>query len=156
LVVAAGVGQLELLQQLGRPAPGVGPGQAEQAADQQEVLDPGEGLVDGRVLAGEGDQPPHLLGLGDDVVAADQGPAPVRLDEGGQDPHGGGLAGPVGPEHGQHGPGPRGQVDPVQGGGVPEPLDQPVGLDVVSMHAPFARSVGSIVDRVADSPVISD
>jgi hypothetical protein len=140
---AAGVGQAELRQQLGRPAPGGGARLAEQAADQQEVLDAGEALVDGRVLAGEGDQLADLLGLGDDVVAADQGPAVVRLEQGCQDTDRGGLAGPVGAEHGQDGAGPCGQVHPVKGGGVAEPLDQAVGLDGVVHDAPLVGCSGA-------------
>ena len=110
-------------------APGGGARLAEQAADQQEVLDAGEALVDGRVLAGQGDQPADLLGLGDDVVAADQGPALVRLEQGGQDAHGRGLAGPVGAEHGQDLARLGHQVEPVQGGGLAESLAEAGSLD---------------------------
>jgi hypothetical protein len=78
---AAGVGQAELIQQLGPPAAGGASGHAEQAADEQEVLGAGEALVDGRVLAGQGDQPADLLGLGDDVVAGHPSPALVRLEQ---------------------------------------------------------------------------
>jgi DNA-binding SARP family transcriptional activator len=74
--------------------------------------------------------------LGDDVVAADGGPAPVGLDEGGQDAHGGGLAGPVGAEHGQHGAGPGRQIHPVERGGGAEALDQAARLDGVVHGAP--------------------
>ena len=43
--------------------------------------------------------------LRDDVVAADGGVALVGLQQGGEDPHRGGLAGAVGAEDGQHRPG---------------------------------------------------
>ena len=73
---AAGVGQAELRQQLGRPAPGGGARLAEQAAEQQEVLDAGEALVDGRVLAGQGDQAGGPAGPGRRRRSRRPGPGP--------------------------------------------------------------------------------
>jgi hypothetical protein len=127
---------------------------AEQAADQQEVLDAGEALVDGRVLAGQGDQPADLLGLGDDVVAADQGPALVRLEQGGQMRTGGGLAGPVGAEHGQHVPVRAARSTPSRAVVSPKRLTRPWASMVLSMTLPWLV-LGSILDAGADRPVTS-
>ena len=104
------------------PPLGRGRAQAEQLADQDEVLGAGEVLVDRRVLAGEADGPAHLVGLGRHVVAADPRDAGVRLQQGRQDAHGGGLAGAVGTEDAQHGAGGHRQRDAVQGLGVAEAL----------------------------------
>jgi hypothetical protein len=152
---AAGVGEGELLQQLSRPPTGRGPGQAEQPPDQHQVLDPGEALVDRRVLPGQGDELPHLVGLRDDVVAADGGVALVGAQQGGEDPHRGGLAGAVGAEDGQHRPGAGRQLGAGQGCGLAEALDQAFRLDRVR-HVRSRRWLsrdGSIVDPDAEPAV---
>ena len=58
----------------------------------------------------------------DDVEAVDGGAAGVGLQQGGEHPDGGGLAGAVGAEHAEHGALAGGQVDPVQGLGGAEAL----------------------------------
>ena len=95
-----------------------------QLAQHDEVLPAGEQRVDGGVLGGQADAPADLVGLGADVEAGDGGLALVGLGEGGQDAHGGGLAGAVGPQHGGDGAGGDLEVDAGQGGGLPVALDQ--------------------------------
>ena len=65
----AGVGQLELLEQLVGPALGLGLRQLVQPPEHDQVLAAGQVLVDGRVLAGQADDRAELLGLLDDVEA---------------------------------------------------------------------------------------
>ena len=69
------------------------------------------------------------------VVAADRGAARVGAQQGGEHPHGGGLAGAVGTEQAEHRAGPGGEVDAVEGGGGAEALDQPFDADC-SVHVP--------------------
>ena len=71
----------------------------------------------------------------DDVVPGDGGPAGVRDEQRGQDPHGGGLAGAVGAEQAQHGARRDLEVQAVQGHHVAVLLDQAFGLDRVRHHA---------------------
>ena len=74
-----------------------------EATDHVEVLEPGEVLVDRRVLTGQADAAPYVGGLGEHVDAGDGGRAGVGTEQRGEDPHGGRLAGPVGAEQGEHG-----------------------------------------------------
>src|SRR2546430_12540532 len=48
----------------------------------------------------------------------------VLRDDGGEDPHGGGLSGAVRAEQSEHGTGRHGEVDAVQGHDLAEPLGQ--------------------------------
>ena len=75
---AAGVGlgrpvgrvvEAERGQQLARPGPGLAPGHAQQPADEQQVLHPGQRLVHRRVLPGQPDQLADLVRLAHHVVA---------------------------------------------------------------------------------------
>ncbi len=91
-----------------------GAGQAGQPAHHAQVLLAGLEVVHGRELAGEADAAPDLAAVGDDVEAGHPGPAGVGPGQGGQDAHGGGLAGPVGAEQGEHAALGHGQVDAVQ------------------------------------------
>jgi hypothetical protein len=126
---AARVGQVEALQQLPGPGPGVAARELEQAGDQDQVLGPGQLLVDGGVLAGQADQAPDPVGLADHVEAADAGVSAVRAQQGGQDAHGRRLAGPVRAEQAEDRALADGQVDPGERRGLAEPLDQALGLD---------------------------
>ena len=100
-----------------------------QATDHLEVLEPGEVLVDGGVLPGEADHVAELLGLLDDVVAGDGGTALVGVQERGQDPDGGGLAGPVGAEEAKHRARRDLQVHALQRLHLPEPLGEALDDD---------------------------
>ena len=72
-------------------------------------------------------------------MAGDAGAAFVGTDQGGEDAHGGGLAGAVGAEHAQHAAGARGQVDPIQRLRVSEALLEPFSFD----HVIHGRSIGN-------------
>jgi hypothetical protein len=127
-----GVLQPELGQQLGGPAPRLRPGLAEQPGDQHQVFRAGEVLVHRRVLPGQPDQLAHPVRVGEHVVPADGGPPLVRAQQGGQDAHRGGLAGPVRPEQAEDRAGAHGEIHAGQGGGRAEALDQPLGDDCLS------------------------
>ena len=60
---AGGVGEVERLEQLGRARLRVGAAQAEQPAEQDQVLAAGEVLVDRGHLAGQADEAAHRVGL---------------------------------------------------------------------------------------------
>jgi len=128
---AAGVGEAEPLQQVGGPGVRLRAAEPEQPADHHQVLPAGEVFVDRGVLAGEPDELPHPLRLAGDVVAGDPGGAGVGPQQGGQHPHGGGLAGAVGAQHAEHGAGGGGEVHAVQGAGRAVVQDEALGLDGV-------------------------
>ena len=98
-----GLIELELGEQLGCARPRRGAIDATEPPDHLQVLEPGEVLVDGRVLAGEADLRTQLGGVVDDVEADDSGLATARRQQRGQDSHRCGLAGAVGPEQPEHG-----------------------------------------------------
>ena len=100
---AAGVGEVEPLQQLARPGPGGPTLHAVEPADHLEVLGPGQVLVDGGVLAREPDPAAHPVGVSQHVDARHLGAAAVGHQQRGQDPHRGRLARPVGAEQAEDG-----------------------------------------------------
>ena len=124
-----GVGQLELVEQFGRPGPRRGAAHVGQLADQREVLPTGQQRVQRGVLRGHADVAPHLAGLLHHVEAGDRPPAGVGEGEGGQDPHRRRLARPVGTEQAQDGAGRDREVDAGQGVGGAVALLEPLGLD---------------------------
>ena len=89
------LGELEALEQLVRARPRLLAGHVVELPDHLEVLEAGQVLVDGRVLAGEPDLGPQRRGVPDDVEAGDARAARVGLEQRGEDPHRGGLARPV-------------------------------------------------------------
>ena len=99
----AGVAQLELVEQLGGAGTGLTPAEAAQAADHDQVLAPGEQLVERRVLAGHADPALHLGRLAHDVEPGHVGGAAVRHGQRGQDPDRSRLAGAVRAEHAEDG-----------------------------------------------------
>jgi hypothetical protein len=143
------VGEAEAGQQLAGPGPGVTPGQLQQPADQDQVLGPAQLLVDGGVLAGQPDQAPDPVTLGDDVEAADAGPALVRAQQGREHAHGGGLARAVRAEQPVHRAGLGGQVDSGECRRLPEPLDQALGLD----HMGHGCLLGSFTSPPCPGPL---
>jgi hypothetical protein len=78
------------------------------------VVEAGEVLVHGRVLTGQADQLPHLVGLAHHVVPADLRVPGIGREEGGQDAYGRGFSGAVGAEQTEDTAGADGQVDPGQ------------------------------------------
>ena len=131
-----GAGQVEPGQQLVGPAAGLPPGEPAQLADHDQIGPAGQVVVQRRVLAGQRDELADLHRVGDDVVAADPGVPGVGLQQGGQHPHGGGLARPVRAEQGEHAAPLRRDVHPGQRLGVPEALGQSLGLDHVAHPCP--------------------
>ncbi len=129
--------EVEPLEQLARPRLRLGPGGAEHAGDEHEVLLAGQVVVQARVLAGQADALADLPGVRDHVEPEDAGAAAVGAGEGAQGPYRGGLAGAVGAEHAQDGPGGGGEVDAVEGPDVAERLHQPSDLDRVLHGMPF-------------------
>ncbi len=73
-----GVEQLEALEQLAPARLRGGARGAVQAPDHRQVLEPGEVLVDRRVLAGEPDPLAQRGGVADDVEAERRSPSPRR------------------------------------------------------------------------------
>ena len=144
----AGVGQVELLEQLVGPSPGLGRRQLVQPAEHPQVLAPGQVLVDRGELAGQADDLAELVRLLDDVEAGHRRPPGVGLEQGGQDPDGGGLAGAVGPEQAEDGALGDGQVEAVESADLAlaglVDLDQAFGRDRVHGHgvAPGAGQMG--------------
>ena len=90
-------------------------GKVVEVADHLQVLPTGQVLVDRRVLAGQSDQRPHQRRLLQHVVPEHPGRTTVGPEDGGQDPHGGGLAGAVGAEEPEDGAFGHGEADPVEG-----------------------------------------
>jgi hypothetical protein len=97
---------------------------AEQPSDHGQVLPARQHVVHGRVLPGQPDHRPDLLGLAHDVAAEDLGVAAVRAEQRAQDADGGGLARAVRPEEGKHGAFGGGEADPVEHPGPAERLGQ--------------------------------
>jgi hypothetical protein len=93
-----GVAQVELLEQRGGAPLARAPFQMLEVRHQQEVLLAGEQPVHGGELAGQADRTADLVGVTVQVVAGDVDVPGVGTDQRGQDVHGGGLAGAVGPE----------------------------------------------------------
>jgi hypothetical protein len=98
-----------------------------EAAEHDEVLAAAEHLVHRRVLAEEPDPVAHLRRLAGHVEPGDLGAPAVEPQQGGQDPHGGGLAGAVGAEQPADGALPHRQVEPVERGRRAVALAQPLG-----------------------------
>ena len=96
------IDEVELLEQLLGPHAGRLAGQVVEPSDHDQVLPPGQVLVNGRVLAGQPDRSAHTLRVGCDVDPVHDGPAGVGCEQRGQDAHRGGLPGAVGPEQPEH------------------------------------------------------
>jgi hypothetical protein len=124
-----GLSQSERVEQLAGPFLGVAPGQAEEAADEHEVLPTAEFLIDRRELSGQAHCATHRIGVSDDVVTQHPGPAGIRPKQGGEHPDGRGLARAVGPEHAVDSPRPHGEVDAIDCARRTEQLDETFGLD---------------------------
>ena len=100
-----GVGEVEALEQLVGARARLGAAEVVELADHLEVLEAGQVLVDRGVLAGEADLRAQRVGVAHDVEARDPRAARVGLEQRGQDPHRGGLAGAVGTEQAEDGAG---------------------------------------------------
>ena len=124
-----GVGEIELVEQVGGAFGGVRLARPQQPGEQFEVLPAGQQFVDCSVLAGEHDRAPHRGGVGDDVVAGDERATRVGSAQRGEDADRRRLARAVGAEQTEHRPGCHLEVDPAQGNLVAEALLQSLDED---------------------------
>ena len=85
--------------------------------------------MNGRVLSGEADAAADHGGIPRDILAADDGPAGVRPQQGGQDSHQGRFSCAVRAEQAEDRAGGNAQIDPLEGGHIAERLGEPFGLD---------------------------
>ena len=118
----AGLVEVEAVEQLACPLLSGIAAQVVEPADHLEVLEPGQPLVDRRVLAGEADLRAQLGRVLDHVEAGDARAPRAGREQRGQDPDRGRLPGAVGAEQPEHGPLLDLEVDPA------ERLDVAVGL----------------------------
>ena len=142
-----GVEQIELFEQLMSSTPSILTGQPAQAAHHPQVLAAGLQLIQRDALAGQADPPAHLVSLGHHVIAGDPSLTSVRGRQGGQDPHGRGLARAVRAEHGQDGTAFDAQVYSVQDRCRPVGLGQPGRFDGVHLASP--NCIRAYADRSA-------
>ena len=98
-------------------------------ADHVEVLEAGQVLVDGRVLAREPDPLANLRRLADDVEARDVGGAFIGSQQGGQDSDSGRLAGAVRAQQAEDAPCLGAEVHAAEGFDLAVSLAQAGGLD---------------------------
>ncbi|GAA0929892.1 hypothetical protein GCM10009558_042910 [Virgisporangium aurantiacum] len=91
-------------------------------------------LVDRGVLAGQPDDPPHLLRFGQHVDAVHRGPTGVGPQQRREDAHGRGLAGTVRAEQTEDGSLGHAQVDAVERTHRSVGLDECLGHDGIN-HA---------------------
>ncbi len=124
-----GIGEVEAFEEFGGDASSLGLGQVVQVGHEEHVLLAGDQPVHGGELPGDTDRRPCGLRVGGEVVTGDLCLSVVGRDEGGEDLHGGGLAGAVRAEQCEHGPGGDTQIDAVQDGPVAVGLAQPDGGD---------------------------
>jgi len=103
-------------------------------ADHLEVLEAGQVLVDRRVLAGEADLGPQRGRVAYDVEAGDARAAPVGLQQGGEDSHCCGLAGPVRAEQAEDAPRTGREVHATQRADRPVGLLEPLDDDRIVVH----------------------
>ncbi len=127
--LARGLGQVELLEQLGDPRLGALRTEVAQPRHQQEVLLAGEQAVDRRELAGEADRGAHAVRVADDVRSVHGCRAAVGSHERAQDVHGGRLAGAVRTEQRGHRAGLDREVDAVEHDLLAVGLAQPADVD---------------------------
>jgi hypothetical protein len=113
---------------------------SEQPRDHAQVLATRHRALDRRVLAGEADDPPNLLGSLDDVDALHLQRPRRRRDQRGDRADERGLPGAVGPEDGEHLPGRDREVQPGERFHLAESFGQPRGFD----HQVHTRSIPTI------------
>ena len=103
--------------------------------DHLEILEPGQVLVDGRVLAREADLGPQRGGVALHIEPGDPGRSRIGLEQGGEDPHRGGLAGAVGAQQAEHTARAHGEIDAVEGPNRAVRLLEPLDNDRIIGHA---------------------
>ena len=100
--VVGPVGHAEPFEQLVDPPIGLGPAEAPEPGGEHQVLPAGQAIVEPGVLGEHARASAHLVALGHRVESGHPGPAVVRRQHAVEQAHGGGLAGAVGSEQGQH------------------------------------------------------
>src|ERR687892_2443035 len=110
-------------------SPGLAVGVAEQPAEQDQVLERGEVLIDGRELSGQAHSAAYRGGLAHDIVTEHPRDARVRAQQRGKDADGGGLAGAIGSEYAVDAALRNREVDTVECPCGAKPLRQCVRLD---------------------------
>jgi hypothetical protein len=108
---------------------------AKESSQQDEVLLPGEVLVDGGELPGHADAAAHGVGVALDIVSQHAGFARIGPQQRRQDADGGRLAGAVGPQQPVDAAGGHEQIEPVDRARVAEALDEPRSLHRWCGHA---------------------
>ena len=134
-------------------------GQAVGAAEEADVLDHGQVLVERELLRHVADRPLDALGLAADVEAADRRRPGGRVEEAAEHADGRGLAGSVGPEKAEDPAAVDIEGDRIDGREVAEPLRERLDLDRMFGHgapvlspdlsspAPFPAGPGPGRDR---------
>src|SRR5581483_9149866 len=135
--------QVELLQQVVRPAARHCPGQVVEPADDLEVEAGAEQSVDRGLLGGHADTPLDLPGLRGDIEPGYPCRAFGRLGERGEDADGRGLAGTVVAQETEHGSGLDLEVEVAKGPQIAEPLAQ-----VADRNPGFAASSARMLYRL--------
>jgi hypothetical protein len=79
-----GVGEVEAIEQLGRPPAGLDRCEVEEPSEHLQVLPPGQQLVHCRELPGETDELAHRGRVADDVLSKDLGVAGIRPEKRGE------------------------------------------------------------------------
>jgi hypothetical protein len=128
-LAACRLGESEAVQQLFGPGLRLRAGEAEQAAEQLQVLCTGEILVDGCELPGQADAVAHRGGVANDVMAKHSRRPSVGLHQGREDADGGRLAGAVRAEHAVDGAGGYGELESIDGAGLAVGLHESRHLD---------------------------
>ena len=143
------VGELELRQQFVGSLARLGLGEAEQAAEHEEVLSATEDLVDRGKLSG---QPQHLadgVGVSDDVAAEHLGSARVWLEQRGKHTNKRRLAGPIGAEERKDRSLGYLEVDPGEGRSRTEALDDAVDANGDGRVGAHAHTEATILGSAA-------
>jgi len=122
-------GELHLVENPDRCRLGRLLAEPEQPTHHLQVLPAGHRLLDGRELAGQADDLPHLGGLAQGVDAVDVQRSRVRPQQGGYRPDERGLPSPVRAEQGHHPARADDEVQPGQRLGLAVALHEAAGLE---------------------------
>jgi hypothetical protein len=121
--------QAELLEHPGGCRPSLLAAESEQPADHLQILPAGHGLLDGRVLTGQTDRPPHPGGLTGGVESGHPQRAAIGTDQGGDGSDEGRLSGAVRPEQGGYPSGLGHQIHSGQRRHLSKPFGEALGLN---------------------------
>ena len=145
---SARLGEIEALEQLVRAHLRLRPPLAVQPPDHDEVLDPGQVVVDRRVLTGEPDPRAQRRGFSHHIEPGHPRGPGIGLQQRGEHAHRRGLPGPVRAEHAEHGARRGLQVDPVKGAHRPERLHEALDADGRLFDHSHRHSVSKVQARI--------